>query len=1396
MNSNTQFTSSSSFRKTAVLLSCWLIMALLAIPAAQPVAAVVPTKTVSGAPQAAKPVMPVATGSVVSLNVPAAITATCVVTNTNNTGVGSLKDQLALGNGVCDRITFDPLLAGKTITVTGEINIAATRIVEIDGSNALGISLSGNNANRIFNINTTNTNPNTAKLTVYNLTLRNGKPTTGNGGAILNNGSTVVISNTRFLNNSAPTGFGGALRNQRVGSINSTLGTMLIYNSYFEGNQALNGGAITTSNGSTIIENSAFVNNRATGTTANQGAGGAIQSLNQANPTPILTTYITNTTIANNYARNGAAIFNDNNGRISVAHSTIANNVVDSGIQNLSQGAAIINVRTSTTASDEPKLFNLSHTIVANTVVTGTSAVALDFAKTATAPAFSSLGYNLIETPSITAPFIGNTVTNIIGVDPALAPLANNGGSTPTFALISGSPAINAGDPSFAGVLATDQRGAGFPRVVGGRIDIGAFEGSVSDTAQTGTLVVNTTNDSDDGVCGTIFCSLREAITFANSTPTSDTITFNIGGTGTRTISPITPLPAITAPVVLDATTQPGASCNAPTVEVNGSLAGAGANGFTVNTSNSTIKGFVINNFSANGIALNGASNTVACNWIGLNSTGTADAGNTLDGVAVKGDQAMLMDNTISGNNRYGVYVNVPAAPVGSMIKSNFIGTNAAGTTGISNTVGIFVDATPRTMIGGTTAADGNVISGNGEQGIVIRNTGATNNVVQSNLIGTNAGGTVGVPNNDGIYIFDVANTSVLSNTIAGNKRDGIVVGGGGTSGTQIKGNFIGTTANNATTIGNFSNGIVLDGTNGVVIGGIGAGNVIAGNGNNGIDLRSSFVHNTTIKGNFIGVAANGTTSIPNQLNGIRAANSNTTNLSMIGGTTVGEGNTIAFNKQNGVVVVNAAVDYSIIGNSIFSNTGLGIDLAGDGVTANDAGDGDTGANSLQNFPVLTTVNANVATTQIQGNLNSTASSNFTLHFYSSADCDPSNHGEGQNYLGSTSVTTNASGTASFNVTLPTGTAAGQKVTATATNSTGSTSEFSQCFTVGNLPTLSVGNVSVNEGDSGTTNANFVLTLSAVSTSDVVVQYATSDGTATNPEDYIATTGTITITAGQTTATISVPVNGDLKDEADETFFLNLTDATNASINNGQAQATISDDDDAPTMSIADASVVEGNSGMTTMVFTVTLSNPSSTPISVTYTTQNGTATAADYTPISGTLTFAANETSKVIEVMVLGDVLIEGNETFTVELSGASVVLADATATGTIIDNDVPTISIADVSINEGNTGTVTMVFTVTLSESSSQTVTVNYATANDTATAGSDYVAASGTLTFAPGETSKTISVTVNGDTAVEGDETFFVNLSNAVNATLADSQAIGTIVEGQEQFKIYLPLILKNG
>ncbi len=263
----------------------------------------------------------------------------------------------------------------------------------------------------------------------------------------------------------------------------------------------------------------------------------------------------------------------------------------------------------------------------------------------------------------------------------------------------------------------------------------------------------------------------------------------------------------------------------------------------------------------------------------------------------------------------------------------------------------------------------------------------------------------------------------------------------------------------------------------------------------------------------------------------------------------------------------------------------------------------------------------------------------------------------------------------------------------------------------------------------------------------------------------------------------TIPSNGTVSFGFNGSNPNNVTIQPNGYILNGEQ---LSSPGLLPTLSINDVTFTEGNSGTTNAVFAVNLSAASTQTVSVKYATADGTAKAgSDYTATSNTLSFAPGETSKTFSVPVIGNTVAESTETFTVNLSSpTNATISDAQGVGTIVDNDsaaaLPQLSIKDVTVTEGNSGTTNALFTVNLSQASTQTVSVKYVTADGTAKAGSDFTATSNTLSFAQGETSKTFSVPIAGDTVAEGSETFAVNLSSPSNATIADSQGVGTILD----------------
>ena len=332
-------------------------------------------------------------------------------------------------------------------------------------------------------------------------------------------------------------------------------------------------------------------------------------------------------------------------------------------------------------------------------------------------------------------------------------------------------------------------------------------------------------------------------------------------------------------------------------------------------------------------------------------------------------------------------------------------------------------------------------------------------------------------------------------------------------------------------------------------------------------------------------------------------------------------------------------------------------------------------------------------------------------------------------------------------------------------------------------PTITIGDARVTEG--GT--AEFTVTLSSAATGAVTVSYATVDGTATAGADYTTTSGMLTFEVnGDRTQRVEVPTLEDDEAEETETFTVQLSAPSGATVADGTGTGTIIDDDgggggSVPRIEIEDAEVTEGGIAS----FEVTLSSAATGAVTVSYATVDGTATAgADYTTTSGMLTFEVNgDRTQRVEVPTLEDDKAEETETFTVQLSAPSgTTVADGTGTGTITDNDeAPTITIGDARVTEGGTAE----FTVTLSSAATGAVTVSYATVDGTATAGADYTTTSGMLTFeVNGDRTQRVEVPTLEDDEAEETETFTVQLSAPSGATVADGTGTGTITDNVQR------------
>ncbi len=551
------------------------------------------------------------------------------------------------------------------------------------------------------------------------------------------------------------------------------------------------------------------------------------------------------------------------------------------------------------------------------------------------------------------------------------------------------------------------------------------------------TFTVVNTNDSGAG-------SLRQAILDANAAAGADTIVFAIPGGGVHTIAPLTALEPITGALTIDGYTQPGSSPNSNgpglpdnslhQIELDGTHSG-GANGSAAlriqGAFASVVRGLVINRAPASAIQVSSAT------------SGT--------------------------------------------IEGCFLGLDPTGLTAQTNTYGIFLEVASNMQIGGPLPAQRNVISGNLLTQIgfgCLTGNGGSGHVIEGNFIGPDATGAARPANppissnQGGISLcFGVTNATIggtapeSRNIISGNSGNGVGISnsfcGTCVTGIVVQGNYIGTDVTGALALGNGVHGISNN-----TIGNDVLDNVVSATNGDAVWIDSGNpTDGARVQGNKIGTDASGLLPLPNKGWGVRVIAGGL----QIGGTGAGEGNIVAFNgtgTSGGILIEGGQPGNTIRANSIHDNVGLGIDLSPVGATANDEGDGDPGPNGLQNFPVISAVTPFAAATdlpaggtRVQGLVHSAAATTYTLDFYANDACVrfPKDFLEGRTYLGSGQATTDGAGEGAFDVTLPVSIAAGERISMTATDPSGSTSEFSQRlpFTIAPSSSPSAGGTAV-----------------------------------------------------------------------------------------------------------------------------------------------------------------------------------------------------------------------------------------------------------------------------------------------------------------------------------------------
>ncbi|MGL5082193.1 MAG: tandem-95 repeat protein [Microcoleaceae cyanobacterium] len=494
--------------------------------------------------------------------------------------------------------------------------------------------------------------------------------------------------------------------------------------------------------------------------------------------------------------------------------------------------------------------------------------------------------------------------------------------------------------------------------------------------------------------------------------------------------------------------------------EATDTALGNGGQGVSVdNSASTTLIGNVISGNQGNGIDLRNGTRqtTIQANSIGTDLTGTTAVPNVINGILIRsstlntiGGSGSGEANLISGNLSNGIVLEQSTE---NQILGNLIGTDETGSFAIGNgDRGIFLSANSDTNTIGGAGDASNIISGNGQDGIFIQNSGQ--NIITGNFVGTSILGSEAIANLAGITLEGAESNTIDNNFISGNTGTGLTLAANSSSNT-ITANQIGVDPSGTITVANRGNGIAINSSNANTL----INNQISGNSDNGIELvgSSAVAAANVIQSNLIGIDRAGVQAIPNGRDGVRIAAGALD--SMVGGTDPDTGNLIAFNLGSGVNILadeaSTPIEHAVLGNRIFSNgsnsPGIGIDLGNNGVTANDPDDADTGPNNLQNFPELQAVVQRGNQITVEGTLNSTADTTFRVEFFGNRVADPSGNGQGEVFIAGIDVTTDATGSATIGqpVTLPLG---ASFVTATATDPTGNTSEFSSAIAINQAP--------------------------------------------------------------------------------------------------------------------------------------------------------------------------------------------------------------------------------------------------------------------------------------------------------------------------------------------------------
>ena len=674
--------------------------------------------------------------------------------------------------------------------------------------------------------------------------------------------------------------------------------------------------------------------------------------------------------------------------------------------------------------------------------------------------------------------------------------------------------------------------------------------------------------------------------------------------------------------------------------------------------------------------------NRIEGNYIGVAPGGgyrfgTSDPGNRGDGVFLDnapsnriGSTSDLQRNVIAANEGAGVRV-AGALASGNLISGNFIGITAGGNAALGNAQeGVRIElAATNNSIGG-----GNVISGN-LRGVTIVGPTTTGNVLFDNFIGTDAAGQGDLGNAlEGVRIENAPGVRITgdgngSSVISGNNV-GVTLIGASTTGTLVSGNFIGTDTTGMFELNNSLQGVLIDNSSSNTIGGNTpeTGNLISSN-HWGVDITGPGSTNNAVQGNRIGTDITGTIPFSNEIDGVLIRQGASRNL--IGGPAPETGNVIAYSRRDGVRIEDSSLQNAILTNSIFENGGLGIRLV-------PTVGSDPGPNLLRPAPMLDRVRSSIGFTNIEGSLSSVPTTGFTIQFFANASLDPSGFGEGQRFLGETVVVTDENGQARYSADVAGAVNPGEFVTATATDTSGNTSEFSAGIAE-QLGAVQFSMVSFIVDESAS-QATIVVTRVGGSGGQAMISYATSGGSATPDVDYTPVSGSLTFDLGVDVQTFVVPILSDDLAEAEETIGLVLSNPAGAAMLGVPSMAVLRlvDNDQPGNVAFSMSSYVVGEeSGIATI--TVVRSAGGGT-VTVPYSTGAGNAVpGVDYTPVSGSLTFGPGQTVQSFTVPILfnpGSNATSVLGLFLGDPNGGATLGTPSSAILTIVNLDVPQIT------------------------------------------------------------------------------------------------------------------------